>query len=217
MDLPGEAPPPMGVRPGCRGPYLQGQGACRCSRTLGTVFAQVGGLWWLRGRRLRGHWFGGCWLGGRCLGLLTLPAFLYFYNQVTALVVPWERRFRIPFTGVARFSPDSSVPCDTEDDLENRNPHGLLMGLVKPIRSCLNRPPAPPVTGRNVRGPLDFATGYLHHGCIPSASRVQNAFVHNEKKLFCSRLPITCALYNYYSSVVWGHVLIYLTFATPMM
>lgn len=71
-----------------RGPYLQRQGAYRCSLTLRTVFGQVRGLWWLGGRWLRGHWLRGHWLGVRWLGLLTLPAFLYFYNQVTALVIP---------------------------------------------------------------------------------------------------------------------------------
>lgn len=118
-----------------RGPYLQGQGAYRCSLTLRMVFRQIRGLWWLRGRWFGGSWFGGCWLR-----LLTLPAFFYFHNQVTALVIPWERRFRVPFRGAARFSPGSSEPRDTEDNLESRNTSGLLMGLVKSTRSCLNSP-----------------------------------------------------------------------------
>ena len=75
-------------------PYLQGQGAFGPLLALGTVFWQDVGLWVLRGR-----WLGRCWLGLGVGGVLTLLAFLYFNNQITARVIPWERRFRIPFRG----------------------------------------------------------------------------------------------------------------------
>lgn len=175
---------------------------------LGTVFWQDAGRWVLGGR-----WLGQCWLGLGLGRVLTLLAFLYFNNQVAARVIPWERRFRIPFRGHRGFSPSFSTPLDTEDNLENGNASGLLMGLVKPTRSRPSQPPGCPGRREACLWTARLETGYAMQVCP-------------WQKCFCSRGKETSSVLHFIFHVscaintvgLFGdRELIYLVFATLMM